>query len=760
MTQPLDILYVEVVARTDKFEKDLDKKTDRAYDKVDKRSKATSAVIVSDFRLAAERARQAVIEPFNRMFGDLQVGFSAVKRSGDDALRGVKSSSDDADQALGRLAKAIGRNTGLLGNLFVAGSTSAPVLIGLLATLAGSLAVVARVAQNVISILQFGLAGLPGLIVGVASSFLILRAAFSGIGAAFTELTEQQDAAGASGVSNARAVADAQRGVLQAQKDLIKAKEDEIDRIRTLAIEIQRARATEARAADDVLKAEYALQRARDVGTPRSQIEAQLALDEARASLVEAKADTKNLAAEKAKADKVGVNGSEQVLRAQEALLDAQDRLAQSQVTVSAGIGRQTKAFDGLTKSAQAFVLALVEAQRRLEPVQDAIQEAFFAGTAPLIEPIVDSLIDLQPELVAVAAGFGDIFKEILTFLGTPEAKEALRSVLVGVADFLREIKPSIGPLLKAFTGLVGDSGKFGTILGGKVATALNKIANFVSTVDIDQLFLDAKDAVKELSPLISNLAKIAVSLFNIFAFAGKYILPIFVGQLNLVAGVFGFVDQYITDFKKNFNSAVEDVKNGSLRITAFISAIPAKLTALGKSFLASGKALISKLFEGINSAGGFATDFAKNLANTFVRFFNNTVIRSINTGIKAIQDGFNKIPGLSISLPKLANIPALEKGGLLTEDGIFRGGEKGRKEAVLPLEDSRVMALIGNAIASAGGLGNGGGIVFAPGSIVIQFSGSTPPTDVRARQIGTAIATSAASSLERRNIRSRIRIM
>ena len=69
-------------------------------------------------------------------------------------------------------------------------------------------------------------------------------------------------------------------------------------------------------------------------------------------------------------------------------------------------------------------------------------------------------------------------------------------------------------------------------------------------------------------------------------------------------------------------------------------------------------------------------------------------------------------------------------------------------------------MAMIGNAIAKASGTGDGAGIVFAPGSIVIQFAGSTPPDDARARQIGTVIASSAASSLERRNIRSRIRIM
>lgn len=760
MTQPVDVMYVEIVTLSAKAERDLKKSTKRGFDDLEKRSKASSAVVVSDFRIAAENVRIALSGAFTRVFNGLNLGLRSVKKSSEDAFTGVKSSSNDVEKTLGRVGKAISQNTGLFGDLIRAASSSGPILVGVLALLSGGLLTAARVAQDFISILQFGLAGLPGLIAGVASSFLILKVAFSGIGAAFKELTKQQNTAGASGVSNARAVADAQRGVLQAQKDLIKAKEDEIDRIRTLAVEIQRARATEARAADDVLKAEYALQRARAVGTPRSQIEAQLALDEAKASLVEAKKDTKDLATEKAKADKNGVNGSEQVLRAQEALLDAQDRLAQSQQKISAGIGKQTTAFDGLTKSAQAFVLALVSAKKQLAPLQDALQEAFFSGTAPLIQPIVDSLIDLQPELTAVAAGFGDIFKEILKFLGTPEAKEAIRSVLVGVKEFLKAIKPSIGPLLKAFAGLIGDSGQFGKILGDKVAKALTKIADFVSKVDIEKLFQDAKDAVKELTPLLQNLAIIFVSLFKILAFAGEFLLPFFVVNLLAVATTFELVGNKINKFKSAVDEAARDAFKQIKELGDKFGKLPGQITALGGRFLAAGKSVIAKLFEGISTAGGFAANFAKNLANTFVRFFNNTVIKSINAGIKKIQDGFNRIPGLSISLPTFSNIPALEKGGLLTEDSIFRGGEKGRKEAVLPLEDSRVMAMIGNAIAKAGGASKDGGIVFAPGSIVIQFSGSAPPTETRARQIGTAIATSAASSLERRNIRSRIRGM
>lgn len=759
MTQPIETLYVEIVPETDDFDRTLDRDTKKSFEKVKKTAQSATRNITTSFRQAARDIDNTLRTQLGATFSSLRADLDSVSRSGTAGLKKTQDSAAQFGTEMGRVSKAIiGTNT-ILGRLIAVGPSGFNAITAAVLSLGASLAIAARVVQDFITIASFGLAGLPALITGIAVSFLTLRVALSGVSDAYAELTEEENTAGAAGVSNARAVADAQRGLLQAQKDLIKAKEDEIDRIRTLAIEIQRARATEARAADDVLKAEYALQRARDVGTPRSQIEAQLALDEARATLVESKKDTADLAAEKAKADKNGVAGSEQVLRAQEALLDAQDRLAQSQQRFAAGAGATRTAFDGLTKSAQDFLLALVDAEEQLGPVKDAIQEAFFSGSAPLLQPIVDNIKELEPELAGLAGAFGDVFDEILTFLGTPEAKDALKELLKGLTDFIVAITPSIGPLLKAFTSLIGDSGELGDTLGDKVAKGLDKIAKFVSEVDIEQLFKDAKEAAKELKPLIENLGSIFISIFNILAFAGKYILPIFVEGLKNVADTFRFLDIFITNFKKTFLEAVDDVKNRTLLIIEVIKSLPGKISALASKFLAAGKKIIGNFFDGISKAGGFVADFSKNLASSFISFFNRVVIGSINKGIKTIQNGLNRIPGLSFDLPTLSTIPALEKGGLITADSLFRGGEKGKKEAVLPLENSQVMAKIGAAIANAGGGGFGSGIVFEAGAIAMNFYGSAP-TPAQARVLGAAAADSIAARLAQRNIRSSIRSM
>lgn len=759
--------YVELFAKDNGgLEKTTTKQADKAFKEIEKSSKDTADNIAKDFEKAGEKIAKSLEKTVQRRD-------SKGRYLSKDAVGEAVAGAETIAKAFGNTKSALDSLLGLLGQLpgyFGKILGSGPGLAALPAVfiaIGGAAAFAARAIQDILSISYLVAAAVPGAIAGLIASFLILKAATSGVGDAFTELTKKQDKAGSSGVNNARQVADAQRGVLQAQKDLIKAKDDEIKRIRTLALEVQRARASEARAADDVLKAQYALQRARDVGTPRSQIEAALALEEANATLAEAKEKTKDLSAEKAKADKNGVSGSEQVLRAQEQLLDAQDRLAQSQQRLSAGAAAQHTAFDGLTKSAQDFVLALVEAKKQLGPVQDAIQEAFFKGTAPLLQPVVDNIKDLQPELEDVASAFGGIFKEILKFFGTKEAKDGLQSLLKGVSDALLAITPSIGPLLKAFTGLVGKSGDFGKSLGGRVAEALDKIADFVAHVDLDKVFKDAKDAIRELKPIISDVASILKSVFDILEFFGRYVLPEVARSFKIVSkgiddfeGKVKFVKDKLTEFFDGVGRKVGLVRDS---IVTTISGIPTKITALGSKFLQAGKDVIASFFKGVSSAGSFAGDFAKNLASTFITFFNKNVIGAINNAIKSIQAGFNLIPGLSIKLPQLSSIPALAQGGLSSKETIARISEGNKKEGIIPLENSRALRAIGEAISKAGGVGTenagGGTIVFAKDSFVLNFQGALP-TAVQAENIGTTIGRAAARVLERRNIGTRVRGM
>lgn len=713
MTQPLDVAYVEIKPDLKDFSRDVSRETDKAFNRLERSASDSSDNIEKSFRDTAERIGDLFKGSDGRL-RDAQGRFAAIGDAATNALGAISDVGSTATRSLSQIGGILTGMLGTIGQLASAGPAGIAVLVAAFVALAAAAAAAAAVVQNLIIIIGAAAAALPGLITAAVAGFAILGVALNGVVDAFQEQSEGAKKAGAAGVNSARQIADAQRGVLQAQKDLIRAREDEIKRVRTLAVELNRARVTESRAIDDVKNAQLELEDARKLGSPRAEKEAQLRLDEANATLLEAKDRTKNLAAEKAKADRTGIDGSDKVLAAQEALIDAQDRLAASMQKVGGGAAQQKTAFDGLTKSAQGFVLALVAAKNELGPVADSIQEAFFKGTAPLIDPIVENIKSVQPELDRVAGGFGKIFQEILKFLGGDKAQDALKKILDGLANFLDKVAPAIGPLLDAFAELAGESGEFGDELGGTVADALLGIAKFVKDVDLKQVFKDAKEAIKELIPLIKPLLSILLDLFKIFADLGKFILPAIAIDLKIVAvvvefltGVWGLL---LEDLKKVGKFLLENIPKAFAAAVAAVKSAPESIKALGTKFLEAGKSLISKLFEGFGAAGGFIGELGKKIANNVIKFINNNVINNINSAVQKIQDGINSIPFVDdVSLPKIPRIPQLAKGGVTTGHTLAEIGEKGRTEAVLPLEDPRAMQRVGSAIASAGGTSGGG---------------------------------------------------
>jgi hypothetical protein len=717
MTQPIDVAYVDIVSNSQDFRKTLSKDMDIAVKDIEKQSKAASAHVERTFKEAGEAAGNAL----GGVDTHLSSLFSTVAAAGQEAtdvLGGVASSaSEAASGGFEQVLAVIKGVTGTIGELATAGPAGIAALVAAFAALAAAISIAAAILQAFITIAIAGIAALPGLIAAAVAGFGILAVAMNGVIDAFGEQAEGAKKAGGAAVNNARQIADAQRGILQAQHDLIKAREDELKRIREINIALNRARVTEARAVDDVKNAELELADARKLGSPRAIAENQLRLEEANATLLEARERTKNLEADKKKADKNGVEGSEAVLAAQERLIDAQDRLAASMQKTGGGAAAQATAYSKLSASAKLFVDALVAAKNALAPVAKGIQEAFFKGTAPLIQPIVDNIKELQPELNRVAAGFGKIFQEFLKFLGSDEAKNALDAILTGLAEFLEAVGPSIGPLLKAFAGLAGQAGEFGGELGTVVADALTKIADFVKNVDVKKLFDDAKGAIKEILPLIKPLLSITIDLFKIFVQAGKLLLPQLAWSLHEVSVVVEFATGAFSLFLSVFKVVIDWIeKNGLKAVKNIVEAVknlPTTLTNAGNAMLEAGKKFIGKFFEGIGQAGGFVADFGKKLANSVIGAINNFVIPPINRALLAIQNGVNNLPFLDdVKLPTLSNIPKLAKGGLSVKNGLAELSEGNKEEAVIPLENQRTMQRIGSAIADAGGTGGSSGDV------------------------------------------------
>lgn len=756
MTQPLDTAYVEILPDTRDFSRTLDRDLDSSFRRLEHTATQAAENIEREWRRTSGR------------MGDS--GESAVRQLRD-VTRAAGQAGETLQEAFGAVTRGLSAVSGAIGGV-VSGigqiASLGPVGIAAAAAafvaLTAAAAAAAAVIQNLIIIAGAGLAALPGLALAAAAGFGVLKVATSGVMDAFNELSKETKSGGGAIVQSERQIAAAQRNIISAQRALNKAREDAKERIHDLRIELDRAVVSELRASQNLREANRALVEARLFGNPEDIRAAEVAVQEAEQAQKDAAETTRDTAREKKEADAAGVNGAENVLAAQERLLSAQDALAAAQQKVSAGAGAQREAFNGLTKSAQAFVLALVDAKTQLGPVADAIQEAFFSGTAPLIQPIVDNIKKLQPQLTKVSAAFGKIFQSVLKFLGSPEAEEAVGKILDGLANFLTAVEPAIGPLLEAFAGLAGQAGEFGDELGTFVKDGLLGIADFVKNVDLKQLFADAKVAINELLPLVKPLLSIIKDLFFIFADAGKFILPAIALDLKIISVVVGAASDAFDVFLKIITPVFNFIKNEGLKVIKNVSdaigGLPDKITGFGPKLLKAAKSFISNLWTGLGTAGGFVADFSKKIANSVIGFINNYVISPINSGIQRIEDGLNGLPFFSgINLPSISRIPGLEKGGIVTQEMLIRAGEKGRREGVIPLESPGAMREIGRAIADAGGADGSGGIVFSEGSIVISFEGTTP-TPGEARETGRAVGEGIAEILARRNTRFQVRTL
>lgn len=786
MTQPgaLDVAYVEIRPDTKNFSGDLNTDVETAYKKLESTTDKTTSNIANKFSSLSDNVKQHLqsVTTYLREQGTRLVSDSddSTKKIGDAATKAAFTFSDLFDK-IGTKLVSVGKS--ILGSLI-------PAFLSL-----NSVAALAAIAINLVVVANAALAASPGIVLGLAGAFGILFAATRGIGKAFTEINDGQKKVAAGGVALAqqqRQEANAVRDLKQAQLDLNAARQQAIRDIERLNVDLTNSRANQLRSADDLRKAEILLEQTRKVGTADQINEATIAYQEAKAAAEADAQTTRELEQDKKKADLNGVEGSDRVRAAIERVKDAQDSLAQAQERVGAGAAVAATAFSKLTASAQEFVLSLVKAKNELKPLQQQIQETFFSGTGDLIKPITTSIKGLEPEILSLTKTFNNAFKGLLKFLASPELESAGKGALKGFQDILISISPSVLRLLKAFAGLAAQFGKTGkdgkstgTILGESIGKVLDRISKIIEHVDLQKVFTDAKKAIAEIKPILLTAYDLFKNLISLIKTISPIVLGLFRGMLiginkvvvfidDVVSGIQDFgdkINQFSLYLEKNFRAAVENVKKFFRDLKTVIgdtingigdklNELIDKIFGLRNRLFGAGKSLAKSLFDGLADSADFVKNFANKITNGLIRGINTNIIGALNKGIDKIQNGFNKIPGISLDLLKFPKIPELEKGGLVTSDTILRAGEKGKAEGVIPLEDPRALAAIGRAIAKASpGQNDNAGIVFGPGSVVVNFTGAVP-SEIEAMRTGNAVGSGIIAALARQSTRLSVRTM
>ena len=452
-----------------------------------------------------------------------QAKIAAVKASLD-GLGNRRATQVDVDAAgaLGALAR--------LGTQLRAAQTPVTIAVGF-ASVMNALAWVQRLA-----------AGLTALgAVGVASGG-VAAAAFSGIGDALDAMGEKAETGGAKATTSASAIRSATRQVEQAQRDL----RDANANVTRSEEDLQAAQEDARRAVESLDDARRAAIRTledyemRTKGMALSQESADLSIAEARQRLAEVERDGKasaleraraelnvreaiqrrnelevegkRLAEDKADADARGVEGSAQVVSAQDRIAEANKRVQDAQAA--------------LTKSHEQVSLAV----QRLSDSQLALREAMTpqgGGGGTVIDQYAEAMAKLTPE----GRKFVEFLKSLIdgplkelqdtsqskflpglqdgikSFMGELDGANAnVAKIATSMGDFFRDIGPSAGRAADAFLRLAG-LGAETTFegLADTVSGALDSFtewANSQSATEIEADIREVGDAIVELKDM------------------------------------------------------------------------------------------------------------------------------------------------------------------------------------------------------------------------------------------------------------------
>lgn len=300
-----------------------------------------------------------------------------------------------------------------------------------------------------------------------------------------------------------QSLGDAQRAELKAQTDLTQARVDAQRALQDMAFAGADNALAVRRAQLDLQRAQFELAQMQpgDVRLPTQQ----LTVDEDKQHLLELQTQTQRLAADKTTADAKGIEGSKQVVAAQDALTAAKERTGNAEQALGNAVVDVTRAqADGARSIAQAQQ-AIVTATRSLADAH-AQAAAQAASQAAQTQQLNQALNKLSPA--------GQQFAEFIHSTMGPRVKElqatAQAGLLPGVEQGLKNLMPiwpEINGLVDAFSRSLGD-------LAARAGAALNSPfwRNF-----IDFVKGEAGPNLRIFGSVLGNLATAGAAILEAF---------------------------------------------------------------------------------------------------------------------------------------------------------------------------------------------------------------------------------------------------
>lgn len=323
----------------------------------------------------------------------------------------------------------------------------------------------------------------------------------------------------------------------------------------------------------------------------------------------------------------------------------------------------------GLTGSAAiaagaAVIVAVIAAvagvvvylKRNWDEVTAAVQRFFAEDIKPKLTSIKESLEELIPPVVLNAL---------------KKMWQGIKDIVAAIGDWFASVEwvKAIGDVFEVIGEIIFN------VLAGTIAGAIESVIGW-----IDGLL----KAISGVKTIISGVVGAIIAIF-------KGDLP---KAKQEVTKIFDGIKQYLSGW---YNMSLGVVVNFVKGVGDWFAKLYPKFEQIWTK--------IKKLFSNVGTAIADAVVGAvKGAINAVLR----TVTNKINTFIGWINGAIgviNEIPGVNIGKITKLEVPQLATGGIVTSDTIARIGERGKKEAVLPLEQNTGwMDTLANKIAAKSG--------------------------------------------------------
>lgn len=298
-----------------------------------------------------------------------------------------------------------------------------------------------------------------------------------------------------------RSLARAQQAEQEAQEALTRARREAAEQLEDLRLAVSGAALDERAAVIGLARAKEQLDAAQKAGATGLDLqEVVLGVDQAQQALDEARERYADLRVEAAAAEKTGVNGADNVVRAQRQVVDATQDVADAQREVGQAHQEAARgvadAQEALAQSQQrlaaaappaiaAAAAAFVDSVKQLGPAWTSlrldVQQRLLDGISDRVTALGGRYLPiLRGALDTVADGFNRSATQTAKFFETPAAASDIATALGSMAASLSTASLAATPLASAWTDIMSVGASFLPGLSSEFVTLATGFADFI----------------------------------------------------------------------------------------------------------------------------------------------------------------------------------------------------------------------------------------------------------------------------------------